>query len=126
MRIIWSRSSLITHLILAYTGTALPTLRQYHFWKKLMNKLIASVVFVFALIPLAHAQETIGDKAQEVKGEAVQAKNTVGDNIRQAGRDVKSTAKKADRAVRTLCADGRHTIKGAAGCEGHGGVSKKH
>jgi hypothetical protein len=126
MRIIRNPIPLIANLILAYTGTALAIPRQYHFWKKLMNKLIASVVFVFALIPLAHAQETIGDKAQEVKVDAVEAKNTVGDNIRQAGRDVKSTAKKADRAVRTLCADGRHTIKGAAGCEGHGGVSKKH
>lgn len=83
-----------------------------------MNKLIGAVLFVFAFIPLAHAQETIGDKAQEVKGEAVQAKRAAGANIRQAGRDV-------DRAVRTLCADGRHTIKGAAGCKGHGGVARK-
>jgi hypothetical protein len=90
-----------------------------------MNKLIGSVLFVFAFIPLAQAQESMGDKGQEVKADTVQTGNTVGDNVRQAGRDVKSAAHKARRAVATLCADGRHTVKGAAGCDGHGGVARE-
>jgi hypothetical protein len=101
-------------------------MHQHHFRKKLMNRLIGAILFVFAFIPLTHAQESNSVTRQEVKADAVETKNTVGDKIRQAGREVKSTARKADRAVRTLCADGRHTIKGAAGCDGHGGVSKKN
>jgi hypothetical protein len=90
--------------------------------KEDMRKLIGSAALVFALIPFAHAEETVGDKAREAKSDAVQAKRSAGKEIRQAGRAVKSTGRKARQAVITRCADGRHTIKGKAGCRGHGGV----
>jgi hypothetical protein len=64
----------------------------------------------------------VGDKAREAKSDAVQAKRTAGKEVRKAGRTVKSDGRKARQAVITRCADGRHTVKGAAGCRGHGGV----
>jgi hypothetical protein len=89
---------------------------------KIMRKIIRMVVLSLALIPLAHAEETIGDKAREAKSDAVQAKRAAGKEIRHAGREMKATGRKARQAVITRCADGRHTIKGKAGCKGHGGV----
>lgn len=89
-----------------------------------MNKLIATIAFVFACIPVLHAQETIGDKAHEAKTDAVQAKRSVGEDIRHAGREIKASAKEARDAIVTRCGDGSHTIRGATGCEGHGGVVK--
>ena len=87
-----------------------------------MRKIIGTIVLTLALIPLAHAQDTIGDKAREAKQDAVQAKRTAGKEIRKTGRAVKKTGRKARQAVITRCADGRHTVKGASGCVGHGGV----
>ena len=87
-----------------------------------MRKIIGTVVLTLALIPLAYAQETVGDKAREVKQEAVKAKRSAGSEIRRTGREVKKTGRKARQAVITRCADGRHTAQGAAGCVGHGGV----
>ena len=87
-----------------------------------MRTLIGTAALILAFIPLAHAGETIGDKAREAKSDAVQAKRSAGKEIRQAGRAVKATGRKARQAVITRCADGRHTIKGKAGCVGHGGV----
>ena len=80
-----------------------------------MKKLIGTIALIFALVPLVHAQESVGDKAREVKSDAVQAKRTAGKNIRHTGRKVR-------QAVITRCADGRHTAKGASGCARHGGV----
>ncbi|MBG9388454.1 hypothetical protein [Caenimonas aquaedulcis] len=88
-----------------------------------MKQIIAAIAMTLALWPLAHAQETAGDKAQKAKTEAVQAKREAGSEVRKAGRKVKATGRKARQAVITRCADGRHTVKGAAGCKGHGGVS---
>jgi hypothetical protein len=88
-----------------------------------MNKVIGTIALIFALMSPAHAQETVGDKAREVKTDAVKAKRAAGSEIRKAGRAVKSTGRKVRQAVITRCADGRHTVKGAAGCRGHGGVS---
>ena len=81
-----------------------------------MKKIIGIVALVFALIPLARAEETVGDKAVQTKREA-------GAEIRHAGREVKATGREARQAVITRCADGRHTVKGASGCAHHGGVN---
>ena len=81
-----------------------------------MKKIIGTIVLISAFAPLAHAEETVGDKA-------VQAKRSAGAEIRHAGREVKAEGRKARQAVITRCADGRHTAKGASGCAGHGGVS---
>jgi hypothetical protein len=88
-----------------------------------MRKVIGTFALVLAFMPLAQAEETVGDKAREVKTEAVKAKRKVGKEIRHAGRAAKATGRKARQAVITRCADGRHTAQGAAGCAGHGGVS---
>jgi len=90
-----------------------------------MKQIIGAIALVLAFIPVGHAEETIGDKAQEAKTDAVQAKRKAGKEIRHAGREVKATGRKARQAVITRCADGRHTAKGASGCVGHGGVSDK-
>lgn len=87
-----------------------------------MNKLIATLALIFAFAPAVYAQETVGDKVHEVKTDAVQAKRSVGEEIRQAGRDIKQSAREVRQALVTRCGDGRHTIKGASGCDGHGGV----
>ena len=86
-----------------------------------MRKIIAAIALTLAFTPLAYAQ-TVGDKARELKQDAVEAKRKVGREVRSAGRQVKKTGRKARQAVITRCADGRHTAKGAAGCAGHGGV----
>lgn len=87
-----------------------------------MKKIIGTIALVLAFMPLAHAQESVGDKAREAKTDAVQAKRKAGGEIRHAGREAKATGRKARQAVITRCADGRHTVKGASGCRGHGGV----
>jgi hypothetical protein len=80
-----------------------------------MKKIIGTIALLFAFLPFAHAAETVGDKAQEAKTDAVKAK-------REAGKQIRHTGRKVRQAVITRCADGRHTIKGASGCKGHGGV----
>ena len=87
-----------------------------------MRKLIGTIALVLAFLPLAYAEESIGDKAREAKGDAVNAKRAAGEEIRRGGREVKATGRKARQAVITRCADGRHTVKDASGCAGHGGV----
>ena len=87
-----------------------------------MRKSIWTIALILAFIPLAHAEETIGDKAREAKTDAVKAKRTAGKEIRHTGRAIKATGRKARQAVITRCADGRHTARGASGCVGHGGV----
>ena len=87
-----------------------------------MIQIVATIALVLALIPLAHAGETVGEKAGEVKVKAVEAKREAGKDIRQGGRKVKKSGRKARQALITRCADGRHTVKGASGCAGHGGV----
>ena len=87
-----------------------------------MKKIVATIALVLAFMPLAHAGETAGEKARDGKAGAVPEKSTVGKDIRQAGRAIKKTGRKARQAVITRCADGRHTVKGASGCSGHGGV----
>ena len=87
-----------------------------------MRKIIGTIALILAFIPLAQAEESVGDKAREAKSDAVQAKRAAGENIRGAGRKIKATGRKVRQAVITRCADGRHTVKGASGCAGHGGV----
>jgi hypothetical protein len=87
-----------------------------------MKKLIGTIALVFAFMPLVHAEETVGDKAREAKTDAVQAKRTAGQEVRHAGRKIKTSGRKVRQAVITRCADGRHTVRGASGCAGHGGV----
>jgi hypothetical protein len=85
--------------------------------RKAMKKMIGIVALMAAFIPLSHAQENAGGTT------ASQAPSTIGDGVHQVGQDVKTAGHKARRVVSTLCADGRHTIKGKTGCNGHGGVS---
>jgi hypothetical protein len=81
-----------------------------------MKNIIGAIALVLAFMPAAYAaDETVGDKAHEVKQDAVKAKRATGKEVRKAGRTVKNT-------IVTHCADGRRTIKGAHGCVGHGGV----
>ena len=87
-----------------------------------MREIIGTVVLILAFMPLAHSEETIGDKAREAKADAVNAKRTAGREIRHAGRELKATGRKARQAVIFRCADGRHTARRASGCAGHGGV----
>jgi len=87
-----------------------------------MKKIIGTIALVFAFLPLAHAEETVGDKAHEVKEDAVGAKRSAGAEIRHAGRETKHAGREVRQAVITRCGDGRHTAQGSAGCKGHGGV----
>lgn len=91
-----------------------------------MNKKIATTILFFGCIALANAQETSGSKPQEAKAGAAQSPSTIGDGVREVGREVKTAARKVRRAVVTRCADGRRTVKGKAGCAKHGGVSAKN
>ena len=88
-----------------------------------MRSIIGTIALILAFSPLAYAEESIGDKAREAKADAVNAKRTAGAEIRRGGREMKAAGRKARQAVITRCADGRHTVRGAAGCKGHGGVS---
>ena len=88
-----------------------------------MKKIIGIVALILAFMPAAYAaDETVGDKARDAKADAVQAKRSAGSETRHVGRQIKKTGRKARQAVITRCADGRHTVKGASGCAGHGGV----
>ena len=87
-----------------------------------MKRIIGTIALVLAFVPLGHAEESVGDKASEAKADAVSAKRAAGEDIRHAGREMKAVGREARQAVITRCADGRHTIKGASGCMGHGGV----
>jgi len=87
-----------------------------------MRKIIGIAALVLAFTPLAHAQQTVGDKVGEAKDEAVQAKRSTGAEIRHAGREVKQAGREIRQTFITRCADGRHTLRGASGCLGHGGV----
>lgn len=87
-----------------------------------MTRIIATITFVFAFVPLAHSHESPGNKARPAKNEAVTAKREAGRDLRAAGREAKRAGRKVRQAVITRCADGRHTIKGPRGCIGHGGV----
>ena len=87
-----------------------------------MRKIIGTIAIILAFMPLAHAEESVGDKAREAKADAVTTKRAAGEDIRHAGREMKAAGREARQAVITRCADGRHTVKGASGCVGHGGV----
>src|SRR5688572_32449610 len=58
-----------------------------------MSKIIGALALVLAFTPLAYA-ETVGDKARELKSDAVQAKRQAGAEIRSAGRTVKKKGRK--------------------------------
>jgi hypothetical protein len=89
---------------------------------QIMRKVIGTITLILAFVPRAYTEESIGDKASEAKTDAVKAKRAAGKDIRDAGREIKAEGRKARQAVITRCADGRHTVKGASGCAGHGGV----
>ena len=88
-----------------------------------MRKIIGTIALILAFAPLSQAEESVGDKASEAKSDAVKAKRKAGQDTRDAGRELKAAGRKARQAVITRCADGRHTVKGASGCKGHGGVN---
>lgn len=88
-----------------------------------MRTTIGTIALILALMPVARAaEESIGDKVDEAKVKTVEATREAGKELRQAGREVKKTGREIRQAIITRCADGRHTIKGPPGCEGHGGV----
>jgi hypothetical protein len=88
-----------------------------------MRKIIGTIALILAFMPVARAaDESAGDKAREAKVHAVEAKRAAGKEARHIGRKVKKSGRKGRQAVITRCADGRHTVKGASGCTGHGGV----
>ena len=91
-----------------------------------MNKLVGAIVLICAFIQFSHANENPGDKTQETKTDAAQSQSTIGDGVRQAGREIESAGRDVRRAVVTRCADGRHTVKGRAACASHGGVSAEN
>lgn len=91
-----------------------------------MRRLLATIVLLLAFSPIGHAQESVGDKAKEAKDGAAKTTDTVADGAREVGNELKVAAHKVRRAVFTRCADGRHTIKGQSGCNGHGGVSPQN
>jgi hypothetical protein len=69
-----------------------------------MKKILAAAMLVAAFLPTVQAQ-------------------TVGDSVNEAAGEVKKAAKKTHDVVWTRCADGRKTVKGKSGCNGHGGVA---
>lgn len=91
-----------------------------------MNRLVGAIALICAFIPFSHANENPRDKTRETKTDAAQSQSTIGDGVRQVGREIKAGGRKVRRAVVTRCADGRHTVKGRAGCAGHGGVSAQN
>ena len=88
-----------------------------------MKNILGTIALILVFIPFAHAAESVGDSARDAKTDAVKAKREAGKEIRHTGREVKAAGRKARQAVITRCGDGRHTVRGAAGCAGHGGVS---
>lgn len=89
-----------------------------------MKKIIGTIALVLAFMPVARAaDESASDKAHEAKADAVEAKRSAGKEVRHVGRKIKKSGRKVRQAVFTRCADGRHTVRGASGCAGHGGVS---
>jgi len=91
-----------------------------------MNKLVGAIALICAFIPFSYADENPGDKTQATRTDAAQSQSTVGDGVRQVGREAKTVGRKVRRAVVTRCADGRHTVKGRAECASHGGVSSQN
>jgi hypothetical protein len=88
-----------------------------------MRTTIGTIALILALMPVARAaEESVGDKVHEAKVETIEATREAGKELRQAGRKVKKTGREVRQAIITRCADGRHTLKGAPGCAGHGGV----
>ena len=96
--------------------------RLKRFEEENMREIIAAIALTFALVPLAHAGESVGDKLDEAKTDAVEAKREAGRDIRRGGRELKSAGREVRQKLITRCADGRHTAKGARGCRNHGGV----
>jgi hypothetical protein len=91
-----------------------------------MKNLIAAIALLCSLIPVSQASDNPGDPARATKSEPAQAPETIGDGVRQVGREIKSAGRTVRRAVVTRCADGRHTVRGKAACAGHGGVSAQN
>jgi len=91
-----------------------------------MKKLIGVIAFMCGFISFSHANENSVNKPRETKTDSAQSQSTIGDDVRQAGREIKEAGRTVRRAVITLCADGRHTVRGKAACAGHGGVSAQN
>ena len=91
-----------------------------------MNKLLAAIALICAFIPFAHANDNTGDTPRPTKSDSAQSPSTIGDGVREVGREIKAGGRKLRRAVVTRCADGRHTVRGKAECVSHGGVSARN
>src|SRR5688572_27085962 len=70
---------------------------QHHVERDLMRRLIGSIVLLLAFSPMSHAQDSVGDKAKEVKDGAVKTTDTVADGAREVGKEVKEASHKARR-----------------------------
>ncbi len=92
-----------------------------------MKKTVLTIVLMTALIPFAYGQAHSADTPQPAKNaDAAQSPETIGDGIREAGREIETAGRKVRRAVVTQCADGRHTVRGREACAKHGGVSEQN
>lgn len=80
-----------------------------------MKKILGIIAILLAASPYVNAEESVVDKAKEVKHEA-------GKEVRHAAREVKATGRHVRQAVIVRCADGRHAVKRKGDCDGHGGV----
>lgn len=87
-----------------------------------MKKILGTIALVFAFSPSVQAEESVGDKAHQVKEEAIQAKRAAGKNIRHVGHEIKAAGRHTRQAVIVRCGDGRHAVKRDSACAGHGGV----
>jgi hypothetical protein len=75
-----------------------------------MRKIIGTIALILAFIPLAYAEESIGDKAHEAKTDAVKAKRTAGKDIRHTGREIKASGREARQAVITRSKTGTFRV----------------
>ncbi|MEI7431646.1 MAG: hypothetical protein WCL27_14420 [Betaproteobacteria bacterium] len=91
-----------------------------------MKKLVGVIALMCGFIAVSHATENSVNKPLETKTDSAQSQSTIGDDVRQAGREIKEAGRKVRRAVVTRCGDGRHTVRGKAACAGHGGVSAQN
>ena len=91
-----------------------------------MKNLVGVIALMCGIISFSHANDNSVNKTKETKTDSAQSQSTIGDGVREAGREIKSAGRKVRRAVVTRCADGRHTVRGRAACAGHGGVSARN
>jgi len=83
----------------------------------------ALIVVLLSIGTLGRAEEQSNDKVHEVAASAKETAHKVAEGVREGAHKVAKAAKHVKNKVVTRCSDGRHTIRGASGCAGHGGVA---